>query len=300
MPAGDAGESLSGVYSANELLTRVNLMGAWRFPECDTPVKIGRRVAVIGGGNTAMDAVRTARRLGAEKAYLIYRRSREEMPARVEEVHHAEEQGIELVLLTAPLRILGDAQGWVTGLECQRMELGEPDESRRRRPVPVRGSEYVLAVQTVIEAIGQRPNPIVQATTPGLATGERGTVRVGEAQQTNRPGVFAGGDVARGGATVILANAGRPPCRGRDPRIPEHRPDKRRAGGDGRSGGLHVGALGDPEPDQRRADRARPSDRPMLLASENQRLPPLGCNSRAGAPVGPAFFALRDPCVRCG
>jgi glutamate synthase (NADPH/NADH) small chain len=199
------GEGLSGVYSANEFLTRVNLMGAWRFPECDTPVKRGRRVAVIGGGNTALDAVRTARRLGAEKAYLIYRRSREEMPARVEEVHHAEQEGVELVLLTAPTRILGDDSGWVRGIECQRMALGEPDASGRRRPLALPGSEYVLDVETVIEAIGQRPNPIVQATTPGLATGARGTVSVGPDQETNRPGVFAGGDVARGGATVILA-----------------------------------------------------------------------------------------------
>jgi glutamate synthase (NADPH/NADH) small chain len=199
------GESLSGVYSANEFLTRVNLMGAWRFPERVTPVKIGRRVAVVGGGNTAMDAVRTARRLGAEHAYLVYRRSREEMPARAEEIHHAEEEGIELRLLTSPTRILGDADGWVTGLECQRMELGAPDASGRRKPMPVPGSEHVIPVETVIEAIGQKPNPIIQATTPGLGLGKRGTVAVGEAQQTNRPGVFAGGDVARGGATVILA-----------------------------------------------------------------------------------------------
>jgi len=202
---GIPGESLSGVYSANEFLTRVNLMAAWRFPEHDTPVKIGRQVAVIGGGNTAIDAVRTAKRLGAEDAYLIYRRSRQEMPARIEEIHHAEQEGVELVLLTTPLRILGDEHGWVTGIECRKMELGEPDESGRRRPVPVPGSGHVLTVQTVIEAIGQRPNPIVQATTPGLVVGERGTIRIGPAQETNRPGVFAGGDVARGGATVILA-----------------------------------------------------------------------------------------------
>jgi glutamate synthase (NADPH/NADH) small chain len=206
---GIPGEGLCGVYSANEFLTRVNLMGAWRFPEHDTPVKIGRRAAVIGGGNTALDAVRTARRLGAEKAFLIYRRSRDEMPARREEIHHAEEEGVELVLLTAPLRILGNPDGWVTGIECQRMELGAPDASGRRRPLPVPGSESVLAVDTVIEAIGQRPNPIVQATTPGLATGKNGTVEVGERLQTNRPGVFAGGDLARGGATVILAMRGR-------------------------------------------------------------------------------------------
>jgi len=202
---GIPGESLSGVYSANEFLTRVNLMGAHRFPERDTPIRIGREVAVIGGGNTAMDAVRTARRLGAERAYLVYRRSRQEMPARAEEIAHAEEEGVELLLLTNPLRILGDERSWVVGMECQRMTLGEPDASGRRRPVSVPGSEFVLPVQTVIEAIGQKPNPIVQATTPGLETAERGTVRVGDAQQTSRPGVFAGGDVARGGATVILA-----------------------------------------------------------------------------------------------
>jgi glutamate synthase (NADPH/NADH) small chain len=202
---GVPGEDLSGVYSANEFLTRVNLMGAWRFPAHDTPVKIGRSVAVIGGGNTAMDAVRTARRLGAEHAFLVYRRSREEMPAREEEVEHAAEEGIELRLLTNPLRIVGDANGWVTGLECQRMALGEPDASGRRKPVPIPGSEHMIAVQTVIEAVGQRPNPIVQSTTAGLGVGARGTVAVGASQNTSRPGVFAGGDVARGGATVILA-----------------------------------------------------------------------------------------------
>lgn len=199
------GEGLLGVYSANEFLTRVNLMGAWRFPEYDTPVKVGREVAVVGGGNTAMDAVRTARRLGAERAVLVYRRSRDEMPARAEEIHHAEEEGIELRLLTNPVRILGDALGSVSGLECVRMELGEPDESGRRRPVAVPGSEHVLRVQTVIEAVGQKPNPIVQSTTAGLATGRHGTIRVSDSQATSRPGVFAGGDVARGGATVILA-----------------------------------------------------------------------------------------------
>ena len=202
---GIPGEDLSGVYSANEFLTRVNLMGAWRFPECATPVKIGRDVAVIGGGNTAMDAVRTARRLGAEHAYLVYRRSREEMPARAEEIEHAHEEVIEFRMLTSPIGIRGDVDGWVSGLECQRMELGEPDASGRRRPVPIPGSEHVIPVQTVIEAIGQRPNPIVQKTTPGLSQGPRGTVAVGDAQETNRPGVFAGGDLARGGATVILA-----------------------------------------------------------------------------------------------
>lgn len=199
------GENLCGVYSANEYLTRVNLMKAYQFPEYDTPIKKGKNVAVIGGGNTAMDAVRTSLRLGAENAYLIYRRSRSEMPARVEEVHHAEEEGVKLILLTNPTRILGNENNWVCGIECQRMELGEPDESGRRRPVPIKGSEYIIEVDTVIEAIGQKPNPIIQATTPGLETSKRGTVVVNESQETSRPGIFAGGDLTRGGATVILA-----------------------------------------------------------------------------------------------
>ncbi len=202
---GIPGESLSGVYSANEFLTRVNLMGAYRFPDYDTPIRIGRQVAVIGGGNTAMDAVRTAKRLGAEEAYLIYRRSRAEMPARQEEIHHAEQEGIKLLLLTNPTRIIADDQNWVAGIECQKMELGEPDESGRRRPVAVKGSEFVLPVQTIVEAIGQKPNPIIQSTTPGLSTSKRGTVVTDDGQKTSRPGIFAGGDLARGGATVILA-----------------------------------------------------------------------------------------------
>jgi glutamate synthase (NADPH/NADH) small chain len=202
---GIPGESLSGVYSANEFLTRVNLMKAHKFPEFDTPIKIGKSVAVIGGGNTAMDAVRTAKRMGAEHAYLIYRRSRQEMPAREEEIHHAQEEGIEFFLLTNPVRILGDDVHWVKGIECQRMELGEPDESGRRRPVPLAGSEFTIDVGTVIEAIGQKPNPIIQATTPGLETSKRGTVVVKQGQITSREGVFAGGDLSRGGATVILA-----------------------------------------------------------------------------------------------
>jgi glutamate synthase (NADPH/NADH) small chain len=202
---GVPGESLVGVYSANEFLTRVNLMGAWRFPDCDTPVLPARQVAVVGGGNTAMDAVRTALRLGAEKAYLVYRRSRQEMPARAEEVAHAEQEGVELVMLTNPTRILGDADSRVCGLEVQEMALGEPDETGRRRPVPRPGTERVLPVQLVIEAVGQKPNPIIQSTTPGLKTGRGGIVQVDDSQRTNRPGVFAGGDLARGGATVILA-----------------------------------------------------------------------------------------------
>ncbi len=202
---GIPGESLIGVYSANEFLTRVNLMRAYAFPDVDTPVRLGKRVAVIGGGNTAMDAVRTSRRLGAEAAHLVYRRSRAEMPARDEEIHHAEEEGVDFRLLTNPIRIIGNDRHEVIGMECQKMELGEPDVSGRRSPVPVPGSEFILEVDTVIEAVGQSPNPIVQATTPGLATGRKGIVRVGEKQETSRPGVFAGGDLSRGGATVILA-----------------------------------------------------------------------------------------------
>ena len=199
------GENLSGVYSANEFLTRVNLMGAYRFPESDTPVKIGKRVAVIGGGNTAMDAVRTARRLGAEHAYLIYRRSREEMPAREEEIHHAAQEGIEFMFLTTPVRIIGDEKRSVMAIECKKMALGAPDESGRRRPTPVDGSEFELQMETVILAIGQKPNPVIQATTPGLTIGARGTVKVNDKQETSRKAIFAGGDLARGGATVILA-----------------------------------------------------------------------------------------------
>ncbi|MBI5020441.1 MAG: NADPH-dependent glutamate synthase [Ignavibacteriales bacterium] len=202
---GIPGENLSGVYSANEFLTRVNLMKAYKFPDYDTPIKIGTEVAVIGGGNTAMDAVRTALRLGAKKAYLIYRRSRKEMPAREEEIHHAEGEGVELVMLTNPIRILADENNWVRGIECQKMELGEPDESGRRKPIPVKGSEFVIAVQTVIEAVGQKPNPIIQSTTDGLNISKWGTIVVNDVQLTSREGIFAGGDLTRGGATVILA-----------------------------------------------------------------------------------------------
>jgi glutamate synthase (NADPH/NADH) small chain len=202
---GIPGENLSGVYSANEFLTRVNLMMAYQFPDHDTPIRVGKEVAVVGGGNTAMDAARTSLRLGASKVYLVYRRSRKEMPARDEEIHHAEEEGIEFHLLTNPTRILNDNTYWVRGIECQRMELGEPDGSGRCRPVAIKESEFILPVQTVIEAIGQQPNPIIQATTPGLHTGKRGTVLVDETQLTSRKGIFAGGDLARGGATVILA-----------------------------------------------------------------------------------------------
>ena len=199
------GENLNGVYSANEYLTRVNLMKAYQFPEMDTPVARSRRTVVVGGGNVAMDSARTARRLGAE-VHLVYRRSRAEMPARDEEIHHAEEEGIGFQLLTNPIRYLGDEQGWVTGAECLRMELGEPDASGRRRPVPVAGSEFVIEVDTVIVAIGNQANPLVPASTPGLETNRWGNiVAEEETGATSRAGVFAGGDIVTGAATVIEA-----------------------------------------------------------------------------------------------
>ncbi|HEY9160041.1 MAG TPA: NADPH-dependent glutamate synthase [Desulfomonilia bacterium] len=200
------GENLNGVYSANEYLTRSNLMKAYLFPEYDTPIVKGKKVAVIGGGNVAMDAARTAMRLGAEKVYLIYRRSRVEMPARIEEIHHAEEEGIELHLLTTPIRYIGNEKGWVVGMECQQMELGEPDDSGRRRPVPKKGSEYTMEVDTVVVAVGTGANPLVQSTTPGLNTNKWGYIIADEETgQTSRKGVYAGGDIVTGAATVILA-----------------------------------------------------------------------------------------------
>ena len=208
---GIPGESLSGVYSANEFLTRCNLMKAYKFPEYATPIKIGKKVAVIGGGNVAMDAARTALRLGAEKVYIVYRRSEAELPARKEEVEHAKEEGIEFKLLNNPVEILGDENGWVKGMRCIKMELGEPDESGRRRPVAVAGSEFDLDVETVIVSIGTGPNPIISQTTPGLDTTKRGNIAADEETgATSKPGVFAGGDIVTGAATVILAmGAGR-------------------------------------------------------------------------------------------
>ena len=199
------GENLAGIYSANEFLTRVNLMKAYKFPEYDTPVKIGKRVAVLGAGNTAMDAARVALRLGPEKVYMIYRRSRAEVPARAEEVEHAEEEGIDFRFLTNPTQFFGNTSGWVCGMEVMRMELGEPDASGRRRPVPVKGSEYAIDIDTVVVAIGQGPNPLVQSTTPGLETSKWGNIVTDDVQKTSRTGVYAGGDVVRGGSTVILA-----------------------------------------------------------------------------------------------
>ncbi|SHF29502.1 glutamate synthase (NADPH/NADH) small chain [Desulfofundulus australicus DSM 11792] len=205
------GENSCGVYSANEFLTRTNLMKAYLFPEWDTPIKVGRKVAVIGGGNVAMDAARTALRLGAEESWIVYRRSEKELPARHEEVEHAKEEGIKFAFLTNPVRILADENGWVKGMECLRYELGEPDESGRRRPVPIPGSEFVMEVDTVVVAIGQAPNPLVPRTTRGLELGKKGNI-VADPQTgaTSKPGVFAGGDVVTGAATVILAmGAGR-------------------------------------------------------------------------------------------
>lgn len=199
------GENLKGVYAANEYLTRVNLMAAYAFPEQDTPVLIGKRVVVVGGGNVAMDAVRTAKRLGADEAVIAYRRSKAEMPARVEEVHHAEEEGIKFDLLVAPLQVIGNDDGWVTGLQCVRMELGEPDASGRRRPVPVLGSEFVIPCDIVVVAIGTRANPLLTATAPDLKLNKWGNIEVDEQGMTSIDGVFAGGDIVRGAATVILA-----------------------------------------------------------------------------------------------
>jgi len=199
------GENLKGVYSANEFLTRVNLMEAGRNPEATTPIIRGRNVAVIGGGNTAMDCVRTARRLGAERAMIIYRRSEAEMPARVEEIKHAKEEGVELVILTAPVEIIADEDGWTAALRCRRMELGPPDESGRRKPVAVAGSEFDLAADVVVNAVGTKANPLLTATAPDLALNSWGNIIVDAACATSLPGVFAGGDMVRGGATVILA-----------------------------------------------------------------------------------------------
>lgn len=200
-----SGENLSGVYSANEFLTRINLMKAYNFPEYDTPIRVGRRVATIGGGNVAMDCARTALRMGAEESYILYRRTETEMPARLEEIEHAKEEGVIFKLLVAPTRYIGDEKGWVKQVECIRMELGEPDASGRRRPAPVKGSEFLMDADTVVVAIGQSPNPLVPKTTKGLQTTEEGTIIVDEEGRTLREGIFAGGDIASGAATVILA-----------------------------------------------------------------------------------------------
>ncbi len=213
---GIPGENLNGIYSANEFLTRANLMKAYLFPEYDTPIKKGKNVAVFGGGNVAMDAARVALRLGSEKVYLIYRRSEEEMPARKAEIHHAKEEGIEFMLLTAPLKFIDDGKGNVCGVECIKMELGEPDASGRRKPVPVKGSEFQLEIDVAIPAIGTRSNTLLTSTIPDLALNKKNYIIADhETGMTSKPGIFAGGDIVTGAATVILAmGAGRKAAKG--------------------------------------------------------------------------------------
>jgi glutamate synthase (NADPH/NADH) small chain len=199
------GENLGGVYSAAEYLTRSNLMRAYAFPEYDTPVVRGRNVCVVGGGNVAMDSARTARRLGGQNVYVLYRRSREEMPARAEEIHHAEQEGIQFKLLCAPIEYLGDERGMVRQVRCQEMELGEPDDSGRRRPVPKPGAECTLDTDLVIVAVGSGANPLLTKQTEGLELNRRGYIVANPSGRTSRPGVWAGGDIVTGSATVILA-----------------------------------------------------------------------------------------------
>jgi glutamate synthase (NADPH/NADH) small chain len=203
---GIPGENLNGVYSANEFLTRTNLMKAYRFPDYVTPVQVGKRAAIIGAGNVAVDAARTAIRLGAETTYLVYRRTEHEMPARREEIEHALEEGVQMMVLASPVEILGDQEGWVTAIRCQKYELGEPDASGRRAPVPLTGVIEEVAVDTVIMAIGQGPNPLIMQTTSGLELNKRGNIIADERDgSTSKPGVFAGGDIVTGAATVIKA-----------------------------------------------------------------------------------------------
>ena len=199
------GENLNGIYSANEFLTRSNLMKAYQFPAADTPIKVGKRAAIIGGGNVAMDAARTALRLGAEESYIVYRRSKEEIPARAEELEHAIEEGVQLKLLSSPIKYIGDENDVVTGMVLQKYELGEPDESGRRRPVAIEGETEEMAIDTVIVAIGQGPNPILTNSTEGLELNKRGNIVADEKGQTSLPYVFAGGDIVTGAATVIKA-----------------------------------------------------------------------------------------------
>ncbi len=199
------GENLAGVYSANEFLTRVNMMKAYKFPNYDTPIKIGKKVATFGAGNVAMDCARTALRLGAEKSYIIYRRSEKEMPARNEEIEHAKEEGIIFKLLTNPTKFIPDEKGHVRQVKCVEMKLGEPDESGRRRPIPIKGSEFKIDVDTALIAVGQSPNPLVPKTVDGLEIEKKGNIKTDEKGQTSIPGLFAGGDITSGAATVILA-----------------------------------------------------------------------------------------------
>ena len=203
---GVPGENANGIYSANEWLTRINLMKAYLFPVYDTPLHVGKKVAVIGGGNVAMDGARCALRLGAEEVYIVYRRSEAELPARREEVENAMEEGIIFKFLTNPTRFLDDGKGWVTGMECVEMELGEPDASGRRRPIVKKGSEFVMKIDTVVVALGTTPNPLIAATTEGLQTTGHGTVIADEhTGKTVKDKVWAGGDIVTGAATVISA-----------------------------------------------------------------------------------------------
>jgi len=232
---GIPGENLGGVYLANEYLTRVNLMRAYAFPKYDTPVVRGRSVCVVGGGNVAMDAARTARRLGAQRVYILYRRSRDEMPARAEEIHHAEEEGVIFKLLCAPLEYLGDERGMVRQVRCQGMELGEPDDSSRRRPVPKQGCTFTLEVDTAIIAIGAGANPLLTRSTKNLSLGRRGYIEADARGRTSRVGVWAGGDIVTGSATVILAmGAGRAAATDIDGWL--------RAGGSGKAGASQTAA----------------------------------------------------------
>lgn len=225
---GIPGENLNGVFSANEFLTRNNLMKAYR-EDHDTPIKVGKKVAVIGGGNVAMDAARTALRLGADVT-IVYRRTEKELPARVEEVHHAKEEGVKFEMLTNPVEVIGDENGWVSAIRCQRMELGEPDESGRRSPIPVKGSEFDMEVDTVIMALGTSPNPLIASTTHGLEVNRKGCLVVDENGQTTREGIFAGGDAVTGAATVILAmGAGKVAAKGIDKYIKEKYGNKAQA-----------------------------------------------------------------------
>ncbi|MFH1354527.1 MAG: NADPH-dependent glutamate synthase [Candidatus Omnitrophota bacterium] len=218
---GIAGENLDRVYSANEFLTRVNLMKAYEFPDYATPINIGNKVAVIGGGNVAFDCARVALRLD-KKAFLVYRRTEKEMPARIEEVENAREEGVVFKILTQPVRIISDQQGFVSGLECIKMELGEPDQSGRRRPLAVEGSNFVLDVDTVIVAVGQNPNPLLPKVTPDLKTNKYGTIWIDDNSMTSLPGVFAGGDITTGADTVISAmGAGKKSARSIDRYIKE-------------------------------------------------------------------------------